>query len=130
MSASSVAPSVAATSTSPIVSALRWYMRIAGALMLLLSILGAGDQPNVFSFIANMGPYIVPAVAAIAGSFGKRVNWLLAAVLTLEWGVLDIVFLFGGPNGPGLIFEIASGVITLSGIAIALLSYRAFAKDF
>jgi hypothetical protein len=130
MSVSSVAPSATPTTTSPFVSALRWYMRIAGILLLLFNLLGAGDQPNLFSFIANNGPYIVLALAAIVGSFGKRVNWLLAVVLTLAWGILDIIFLFGGPNGPGLIFEIPGVLLAVSGIAVALLSSRAFAKDF
>jgi hypothetical protein len=116
--------------TGPTVTALRWHMRIAGAVLLLLMILGISMVNNLFSFITLQGPNIVVAVAAITGSFGRRVNWLLAVVLTLTWGILDYIFIFGGPNGPGLIFEIAGGVIAASGIVIAALSFQAFARDF
>ena len=117
--------------TGPSVTALRWYMRIAGALLLLFMALpGDPESTTLYSFIANHGPFIVPALAAIVGSFGNRVNWLVGVTLTLMWGILAVIFLFGGPNGPGLIFEIAGSVIVGTGLVIAALSFRAFASDF
>ena len=126
----------ATTSTTTVVTgrsvtALRWYMRIAGALLLLLMMIPGDPEGNsLFSYIANHGPYIVAALAAIVGSFGRRVNWLLGVVLTLMWCTVDYIFIFGGSNGPGPLFEIAGAVIAVSGIVIAVLSYRAFARDF
>ncbi len=137
MSVSQNPGSVTATTSTPItvtgrsVTALRWYMRIAGVLMILFMVAGFPDVHfNLFSIIANNGPYMALALAAIVGSFGRRVNWLLGVVLTLMWCVLEYIFIFGGPNGPGLLFEIVGGLITVIGIVIALLSYRAFARDF
>ena len=136
MSVSQNPGSTAATTTSTAVTgravtALRWYMRIAGALLLLLMILsGFTDNHNLFTFIAENGPMIAPAVAAIVGSFGKRVNWLLGVVLLLEWCILDSIFTFGGPNGPGPLIQIPSALIIVIGLVIAVLSYRSFARDF
>ena len=96
-----VSAPVSARVTGPSVTALRWYMRIAGALMLLfMAIPGDPSSPTLFTYIANHGPFIVPALAAIAGSFGNRVNWLVGVTLTLMWAVLAVIFTFGGPNGP------------------------------
>jgi hypothetical protein len=137
MSVSQNPGSVTATTSTPTtvsgrsVTTLRWYMRIAGGLLLLLMILGFEmEHFNLFSIIANQGHFIVLALAAIIGSFGRRVNWLLGVVLTLMWCILDYIFIFGGPNGPGLLFEIVGSVIAVTGIVIAVLSYRAFARDF
>ena len=70
-----VSAPVSARVTGPSVTALRWYMRIAGALMLLfMAIPGDPSSPTLFTYIANHGPFIIPALAAIAGSFGKRVE--------------------------------------------------------
>jgi len=126
-----VSAPVSARVTGPSVTALRWYMRIAGALMLLfMAIPGDPSSPTLFTYIANHGPFIVPALAAIAGSFGNRVNWLVGVTLTLMWAVLAVIFTFGGPNGPGLFFAIAGIVIVGSGLIVAALSFRAFASDF
>lgn len=137
MSVSQNPGSVTATTSTPVivtgrsVTALRWYMRIAGGLLLLLMILGFEmEHFNLFSIIANQGHFIVLALAAIVGSFGRRVNWLLGVVLTLMWCILNYVFFFGGPNGPGPLFEIVGAVIAVTGIVIAVLSYRTFARDF
>ena len=137
MSVSQNPGSVTATTSTPVtvtgrsVTALRWYMRIAGGLLLLFMMIPGDPESNsLFSYIANHGPYLVPALAAIVGSFGMRVNWLLGVVLTLVWCILDYIFIFGGPNGPGLLFEIVGSVIAVTGIVIAVLSFPAFAKDF
>jgi peptidoglycan/LPS O-acetylase OafA/YrhL len=137
MSVSQNPGNVTATTSTPVivtersVTALRWYMRIAGGLLLLFMMIPGDPESNsLFSYIANHGLYIVPALAAIVGSFGRRVNWLLGVVLTLMWCILDYIFIFGGPNGPGLVFEIVGAVIAVIGIIIAVLSYRAFARDF
>ena len=137
MSVSQNPGSVTATTSTPVtvtgrsVRALRWYMRIAGGLLLLFMMIpGDPESTSLFSYIANHGPYMAPALAAIIGSFGRRVNWLLGVVLTLLWCILDYIFIFGGPNGPGLLFEIVGSVIAMTGIVIAVLSYRAFARDF
>src|SRR5258708_7275018 len=128
MPATTSAPAIV---TGRSVTALHWYMRIAGALLLLFMLLpGDPESSTLFSYIANHGPYLVPALAAIVGSFGKRVNWLLGVVLTLMWGVLDVIFIFGGPNGPGLVFEIAGSVIVLAGLVVVALSFGAFTRDF
>jgi hypothetical protein len=137
MSVSQNPGSVTATTSTPVtvtgrsVTALRWYMRIVGGILLLFMILGFADERfNLFSIIANQGPFIVLALAAIVGSFGRRVNWLLGVVLTLMWCILDYIFIFGGPNGPGLLFEIVGSVIAVTGVVIAVLSFPAFARDF
>ena len=123
--------STSVTVTGRSVTALRWYMRIAGGILLLFMILGFAEQNfNLFSIIANQGTFIVLALAAIVGSFGKRVNWLLGVVLTLMWCILDYIFIFGGPNGPGPLFFILGILIAVTGIVIAVLSFRAFARDF
>jgi hypothetical protein len=41
-----------------------------------------------------------------------------------------VIFVFGGPNGPGLVFEIAGIVLVGSGLIVAALSFRAYASDF
>jgi hypothetical protein len=106
-------------------------MRITGGLLLLFMMIPGDPESNsLFSYIANHGPYLVPALAAIIGSFGRRVNWLLGVVLTLMWCILDYIFIFGGTNGPGLLFEIVGTVFAVIGIVIAVLSFRAFARDF
>jgi peptidoglycan/LPS O-acetylase OafA/YrhL len=106
-------------------------MRIAGALMLLFMALpGDPSSSTLFTFIANHAPFIIPALAALIGSFEKRANWLLGVVLALMWAVLAVIFVFGGPNGPGLVFVIAGVVIVGTGLLIAALSFRAFASDF
>src|SRR3954454_565142 len=99
--------------TGPSVTALRWYMRIAGVLLLLLMLMpdDSARSNSLFAYIANHGPYIVPALAAIVGSFGRRVNWLVGVTLTLMWAILAVIFTFGGPDGPGPVFTIAGGVI-------------------
>jgi len=126
-----VSAPVSARVTGPSVTALRWYMRIAGALMLLfMAMPGDPNSPTLFTYIANHGPFIIPALAAIIGSFEKRANWLLGVVLALMWAVLAVIFTFGGPNGPGLVFAIAGIVIVGSGLIVAALSFRAFASDF
>jgi hypothetical protein len=126
-----VSAPVSARVTGPSVTALRWYMRVAGALMLLfMAIPGDPSSPTLFTYIANHGPFIIPALAAIIGSFEKRANWLLGLVLALMWAVLAVIFTFGGPNGPGLVFAIAGIVIVGSGLTVAALSFRAFASDF
>jgi hypothetical protein len=137
MSVSQNPGSVTATTSTPVtvtgrsVTALRWYMRIAGVLMILLMIsAGLNDNNTLFTFIADHGLDVVAALAAIVGSFGRRVNWLLGVVLTLMWCILDYIFIFGGPNGPGLLFEIVGSVIAVTGIVIAVLSFPAFARDF
>jgi hypothetical protein len=137
MSVSQNPGSVTATTSTPVtvtgrsVTALRWYMRIAGVLMILLMIFaGLNENNTLFTFIAEHGLDVVAALAAIVGSFGRRVNWLLGVVLTLMWCILDYIFIFGGPNGPGLLFEIVGSVIAVTGIVIAVLSFRAFARDF
>ncbi|GAC1307101.1 MAG: hypothetical protein NVSMB27_45250 [Ktedonobacteraceae bacterium] len=137
MSVSQNPGSVTATTSTPVtvtgrsVTALRWYMRIAGALLLLLMMMPGDPESNsLFSYIANHGPYLVAVLAAIVGSFGRRVNWLLGVVLALMWCILDYIFIFGGPHGPGPLFEIVGAVIAVTGIVIAVLSYRAFARDF
>ena len=137
MSVSQNPGSVTATTSTPVtvtgrsVTALRWYMRIAGGLLLLFMMIPGDPESNsFFSYIANHGPYLVPAGASIVGSFGRRVNWLLGVVLTLLWCILDYIFIFGGPHGPGLLFEIVGSVIALVGIVITVLSFRAFARDF
>lgn len=123
--------SIPAIVTGRSVTALRWYMRIAGALLLLFMLLpGDPESSTLFSFIANHGPYLVPAGVSIVGSFGKRVNWLLGVVLTMMWSVLDVNFIFGGPNGPGLVFAITGSVIVLAGLVILALSFGAFTRDF
>ncbi len=125
-----VAAPASTSVTGPSVTALRWYMRIAGGLLLLFMMLpGDPESSTLFSFIANHGPFIVPALAAIVGSFGRRVNWLVGVTLTLMWGILAYIIIFGGPNGPGIVFEIAGAVIAVSGVVIAALSFRAFASD-
>ena len=91
---------------------------------------GDPESNSLFTFIANHGPLIVPALAAIVGSFGRRVNWLLGVVLTLMWCILDYIFIFGGPNGPSLLIEIVGSVIAVTGIVIAVLSFPAFVRDF
>ena len=137
MSVSQNPGSVTATTSTPVtvtgrsVTAMRWYMRIAGGLLLLLMMIPGDPNSNtLFSYIANHGLYLVSALAAIVGSFGRRVNWLLGVILTLMWCILDYIFIFGGPNGPGLLFEIVGSVIAVTGIVIAVLSFRAFARDF
>jgi peptidoglycan/LPS O-acetylase OafA/YrhL len=116
---------------SPSVTALRWYMRIAAGLMVLFMALpGDPSSSTLFTFIANHAPFIIPALAALIGSFEKRANWLLGVVLALMWAVLAIIFVFGGPNGPGLVFEIAGTVLVGAGLVIAALSFRAYASDF
>jgi hypothetical protein len=137
MSVSQNPGSVTATTSTPVtvtgrsVTALRWYMRIAGGLLLLFMMLpGDSESNSLFSYIANHGPYLAPVLAAIVGSFGRRVNWLLGVILTLMWCILDYIFIFGGPNGPGLLFEIAGAIIAVTGIVIAVLSFPAFARDF
>ncbi|HEX3270883.1 MAG TPA: hypothetical protein VHR15_09550 [Ktedonobacterales bacterium] len=116
---------------SPSITALRWYMRVAGGLMLLFMLLpGDPDSSTLFTFIANHAPLIIPALAAVIGSFEKRANWLLGVVLALLWAVLAVIFVFGGPNGPGLVFEIAGIVLVGSGLIVAALSFRAYASDF
>ena len=116
---------------SPSVTALRWYMRIAGGLMLLFMALpGDPSSSTLFTFIANHAPFIIPALAALIGSFEKRANWLLGVVLALMWAVLAVIFTFGGPNGPGLVFTVAGIVLVGSGLIVAALSFRAFASDF
>ena len=118
--------------TGPSVTALRWYMRIAGALLLLLVMMpdDSARSATLFDYVANHGPYIVPALAAIVGSFGSRANWLLGMVLTGMWAILTSIFIFGGPNGPGLAFEIVGAVMVGIGLVVAALSFRAFASDF
>jgi peptidoglycan/LPS O-acetylase OafA/YrhL len=131
--------SVTATTSTPVtvtgrsVTALLWYMRIAGVLMILFAILdGQSHNWNLLSIIAFNGPFFAPALAAIVGSFGRRVNWLLGVVLTLIWScnALAFTFILGGPNGPGPIFQIPCILLAVIGIVIALLTYRAFARDF
>ncbi len=118
MSVSQNPGSITATTSTPVtmtgrsVTALRWYMRIAGGLLLLFMMIPGDPESNtLFSYIANHGLYMVSAGASIVGSFGRRVNWLLGVVLTLMWCILDYIFIFGGPNGPGLLFEIVGSVI-------------------
>ena len=106
------------------------HARRGRADVLFMAMPGDPSSPTLFTYIANHGPFIVPALAAIAGSFGNRVNWLVGVTLTLMWAVLAVIFAFGGPNGPGLVFEIAGIVIVGSGLIIAALSFRAFASDF
>jgi hypothetical protein len=137
MSVSQNPGSITATTSTPVtitgrsVTALRWYMRIAGGLLLLFMMIPGDRESNtLFSYIANHGLYMVSAGASIVGSFGRRVNWLLGVVLTLMWCILDYIFIFGGPNGPGLLFEIVGSVIAVTGIVIAVLSFPAFARDF
>src|SRR5258708_28360063 len=104
MSVSTNPGRVTATPSSPItvtgrsVLALRWYMRIAGGLLLLFMMIpGDPESTSLFSYIANHGPYMAPALAAIVGSVGRRGNWLLGVVLTLMLGLLYFLFIFGGP---------------------------------
>jgi peptidoglycan/LPS O-acetylase OafA/YrhL len=139
MSVSQNPGSVSATTSMNVVvtgrsvTALRWYMRIAGVLMILLTILdGQSQNFNLLSMIVLNGPYFALALAAIVGSFGRRVNWLLGVALTLVWccSAVAYIFIFGGPNGPGPVIQIPSAVIAVIGIVIAMLSYRAFARDF
>jgi hypothetical protein len=90
MSVSQNPGSVTATTSTPVtvtgrsVTALRWYMRIAGGILLLLMILGFADERfNLFSIIANQGPFIVLALAAMptssssieASSGDKHTGW-------------------------------------------------------
>lgn len=115
------------------VTALRWYMRIAGVLMILLMILdGLNQNFNLLSTIVINGGYMAAALLTIIGSFGRRVNWLLGVVLTLVWcfAALTYIFIFAGPNGPGPVIQIPTAVIAVIGIVIVVLSYRACARDF
>src|SRR5262245_6645354 len=98
--------------TCPSVTLLRWYTRIAGGMLLpFMALPGDPSSSTLFTFLANHAPFIIPALAALLGSFEKRANWLLGVVLALMWAVLAVIFTFGGPNGPGLVFTIAGIVI-------------------
>ena len=106
------------------------YCRRAPILLMILD--GQSQNFNLLSMIALNGPYMAPALAAIVGSFGRRVNWLLGVVLTLVWccSALAYIFIFGGPNGPPPVIQLSCALIAVIGIVIVVLSYRAFARDF
>src|SRR5260370_33145501 len=99
MSVSQNPGSVTATTSTPVtvtgrsVRALRWYMRIAGGLLLLFMMIPGDPESNsLFPYIANHRPYLVPALAAIVGPFGRRATWMLGVESTLPCGVFEYVF--------------------------------------
>jgi hypothetical protein len=125
MSVSQTSDGKAATTANPTMTALRWYMRIAGLLLILvpLSIPIVG-HPSFRNLIGDRAPLMVLGLAAIVGSFGARANWLMGALLACMWVIVSVGVLYGSAGAP-LPFEIVNIVVALSGIVIVLLSYRA-----
>lgn len=129
MSNTSLVGRRAVTTSGLFVSLLRWYMRIAGALLFLLLLVdGLTRGLGLLPMLAFNGVYFAPALAAIAGSFERRVNWLLAVVLTLQWccAALAYLFLLAGPAGAPLPVQIVSATLALGGIIIVGLAWRAW----
>jgi len=127
MSTTPIAGSTTATVTGPFVSALRWYMRVAGLLMVLLSLLAGTSFGNPLLAVANEAPLFVVGLGAMVDSFGKRISWLLGTVLALVWCALafGFLFVFTGADGPPVWVPILSVLFSLLGVVIVPLAYRA-----
>ena len=127
MSVSSAAPNVTAATTSPFVSALRWYLRVAGLLMALLALLAGFSFGNPLLAVATEAPFFVVGLGAFLDSFGKRMSWLLGAVLALVWCGIAFSFLFvlTGAHGPPVWVPILSVLLSLLGLVIVPLAHRA-----
>lgn len=127
MSTTPIAGSTTATVTGPFVSGLRWYMRVAGLLMVLLSLLAGTSFGNPLLAVATEAPIFVVGLGACVDSFGKRMSWLLGIVLALEWcGIaFGLLFVFNGPNDAPVGIAIFSALVSLVGLVIVPLAYRA-----
>ena len=127
MSNTPLSSSTTATATGPFVVALRWYLRIAGLIMVLLSLVAGLHFASLVTAIATEGPLTVMGLGAFVDSFGKRVHWLFSAVLALVWCVIafGLFFVFTGPGGPPVWVPIISALLALLGLIIVPLAYRA-----
>lgn len=115
-----------ATRPATAVAALRWYMRLAGALLAaLLTFVGSGQGLAPLTFAQRYAPYLVLGVAAVLGSFGARVNRLLGLVLALTWCCVALVTLQDPMPPPPMPVpgRVALWIVAAVGIVIALGAY-------
>jgi hypothetical protein len=119
--------STTATATGPFVAVLRWYQRVAGLVLALLSLVAGLHFASFVIAIATEGPFFVMGLGAFVDSFGKRVHWLFSAVLALVWCTVafGFFFVFTGPGGPPVWVPIISALLALLGLVIVPLAYRA-----
>jgi hypothetical protein len=103
---------------------LRWYLRVAGLLMVLLSLVAGTAFGNPLLAVATEVPIFVVGLGAFLDSFGKRMSWLFGAVLALEWcGIaFGFLFVFTGAKGPPVFVPILSVLLALLGLVIVPLA--------
>jgi hypothetical protein len=113
---------VPATIVSLALLMLRWYMRIAGCILILVPLtIPIVGHPSFTDIIGEKAPEMLVGLAPIIGSFGVRVNWLLGALLAFIWVIVS----FGAYDDAPLPFEMINVVLAVSGLVIVAWSYRA-----